>query len=55
MILALDRYVNHRARGLEGKDGNSLNEVRMIGTSLSEGDGRLQADIDQETEDPVDC
>lgn len=43
MVLALDRYFNHRARGGEGKDGNALNEVRMLCQSLSEGD-KVKAD-----------
>ncbi|MFO1183487.1 MAG: hypothetical protein U1E56_01710 [Bauldia sp.] len=44
MVLALDRYFVHRTRALEKKDGNPLNEVRMICASLTEGDGTLKAD-----------
>jgi hypothetical protein len=44
LILALDRYFNHRARGQERKDGNALNEVRMLCTSIAEGEGELQKD-----------
>jgi hypothetical protein len=34
MVLALDRYFVHRMRGLEKKDGNPLNEVRMLCDSI---------------------
>ena len=44
MILALDHYFNHRARGQEKKDGNPLNEVRMLANSIMEGDAVLRAD-----------
>lgn len=44
MLLALDRYFNHRARAQELKDGNPLNEVRMLCTSITDGDGKLQLD-----------
>jgi hypothetical protein len=44
MILALDRYFVHRTRALEKKDGNPLNEVRMLCTSITEGHDTLQAD-----------
>jgi hypothetical protein len=36
-ILALDHYFDHRARGQEGKDGNALNELRVICNSLMAG------------------
>jgi len=39
MVLALDRYFLHRVRKLEGKDGNPLNEVRVLCDSLVEDDG----------------
>lgn len=39
MVLALDEYFCHRARGKEGKDGNPLNEVRVLCTSIMLHDG----------------
>jgi hypothetical protein len=44
LVLALDACFVHRTRGLEGKDGNPLNEVRMLCTSILQHDGRLTAD-----------
>jgi hypothetical protein len=34
LVLALDEYFVHRLRGVEGKDGNPCNEVRMIADSV---------------------
>jgi len=34
MVLVLDTFFTHRLRGKEGKDGNPLNEVRVLCTSL---------------------
>src|SRR3989442_1810786 len=34
MVLALDSYFVHRARAIEKKDGNPLNEVRMLCNSM---------------------
>ena len=44
LVLALDSLFGHRARGKEGKDGNPLNEVRMICGSVMKGEHRLLAD-----------
>jgi hypothetical protein len=44
LLLALDFYFGHRSRNMELKDGNALNEMRMVCTSLLQGDGRLLAD-----------
>jgi hypothetical protein len=41
LVLALDTYALHRSRGQEGKDGNPLNEVRILCTSIREHDGVL--------------
>ena len=42
MLLALDHHFMHRMRGAEGKDGNPLNEVRMLCDAIMEHDGVLQ-------------
>jgi hypothetical protein len=44
LVLALDACFVHRTRGLEGKDGNPLNEVRMLCTSILQHGGILAAD-----------
>ena len=44
MILALDHYFLHRMRGAEGKDGNALNEVRMLCNAIKHHGGIMQAD-----------
>jgi len=43
-ILALDHYFLHRMRGAEGKDGNALNEVRMLCDSIKHHDSVMSAD-----------
>jgi hypothetical protein len=44
MVLALDAYFVHRVRNKELKDGNPLNEVRLLATSIMSNDGLLVAD-----------
>jgi hypothetical protein len=44
MVLVLDAMFAHRSRGMEGKDGNPMNEVRLLCTSILENDSRLAAD-----------
>ena len=44
LLLALDGYFIHRGRGQEGKDGNPLNEVRMLCTGIMENKGRMSVD-----------
>jgi hypothetical protein len=44
LILAMDHYFDHRARALEGKDGNALNEVRMLCLSIMHNGHKLKAD-----------
>lgn len=43
MVIVLEGCFVHRLRGVEGKDGNPLNEVRMLAASLVAG-GVLTAD-----------
>jgi hypothetical protein len=44
LVLVLDNYFVHRSRTLEGKDGNPLNEVRLLCNSILRNDNVLCAD-----------
>jgi hypothetical protein len=44
MLLVLEGYFVHRLRGVEGKDGNALNEVRVLARSLLEHSGTVADD-----------
>jgi hypothetical protein len=44
VLLALDHLFCHRGRNIEGKDGNPLNEVRLLCNSIMENQGILAAD-----------
>jgi hypothetical protein len=44
MVLVLDQCFVHRLRGVEGKNGNPLNEVRVLAASILENEGVLVAD-----------
>ena len=44
LVLALDMDFCHRARGQEGKDGNPMNEVRLLTRAITEHGGVLPAD-----------
>src|SRR5437660_12364263 len=44
LVLKLDYMSVHRLTGIEGKDGNPLNEVRILCNSLLLNQGRLQVD-----------
>lgn len=43
-ILLLDYMFVHRLSGMEGKDGNPLNEVRVLCNSILLNGGKLQVD-----------
>lgn len=44
MVLALECYFVHRARAVEKKDGNPLNEVRMLCNSMMNNNNTMCAD-----------
>ena len=43
-VLLLDHMFLHRLTGIEGKDGNLLNEVRVLCNSILPNQGKLQVD-----------
>ncbi len=43
LVLVLDYMFVHRTRAIEGKDGNAMNEVRMVASSILEHRGKLVA------------
>ena len=43
MVLVLDSYFTHRMRGIEGKNGNPLNEVRVLCNSMLENNDTMAA------------
>lgn len=44
MAIVLDHLFVHRLRTVEGKDGNPLNEVRLIGDAIMNNNGVLETD-----------
>jgi hypothetical protein len=44
LVLLLDQLFVHRSRIIEGKDGNPMNEVRVICNSLLNNNSKLLAD-----------
>src|SRR2546429_7500835 len=44
LVLKLEYMFVHRLTGAEGKDGNPLNEVRVLCNSMLFNDGKLQVD-----------
>jgi len=44
MVLILDSYFTHRSRTIEGKDGNPLNEVRVLCNSMLHNNNTMSAD-----------
>jgi hypothetical protein len=44
MVLILDHFFVHRLRTIEGKDGNPLNEVRVLCDSFMHNSGVMTAD-----------
>ena len=43
-VLLLDYMFVHRLSGIEGKDGNPMNEVRVLCNSILFNDGKLQVE-----------
>jgi hypothetical protein len=53
MVLVLDHYFVHRARTIELKDGNPLNEVRMLCESIMLYDNKMTKETKSVTYDPA--
>lgn len=44
LVFVLDVFFTHRTRGVEGKNGNPINEVRVLTMSFLENGGHLGVD-----------
>ncbi len=44
MVILLDHLFVHRLRTVEGKDGNPLNEVRLLSDSIMNNDNKMGVD-----------
>ena len=44
LIFALDGYFLHRQRSVEGKDGNPINEVRVLCSSMLNNGAKMRTD-----------
>lgn len=44
MVVALDAYFTDRGQGAQGRDGNPLDEVRVLCSSLMRNEGKLAID-----------